>query len=55
MSTHDIFRAKEVADIIAIMDSGRIIMQQPAATLAGKDLEEIYLHHMAGHNSREVN
>ena len=54
MSTHDIFRAKEVADTVAIMNSGRIIMQQPAATLAGKDLEEIYMHYMGGHNSVAV-
>jgi ABC-2 type transport system ATP-binding protein len=54
MSTHDIFRAKEVADMVAIMNSGRIIMQQPAASLVGKDLEEIYMHHMAGHNSLAV-
>jgi len=48
MSTHDIFRAREVADVVAIMDSGRIIMQQPAAALAGRDLEDLYMHHMAG-------
>ncbi|MFC1476307.1 ABC transporter ATP-binding protein [Candidatus Zixiibacteriota bacterium] len=51
MSTHDIFRAKEIADIIAIMDQGRIIMQRRAAELAGQDLEELYLQYMAGHNS----
>jgi ABC-2 type transport system ATP-binding protein len=48
MSTHDIFRAKEVADMVAIMDSGRIIMEQPAAALVGRDLEDLYMHHMAG-------
>lgn len=50
MSTHDIFRAKEISDTIAIMKDGRIIMQQPAASLAGKDLENIYMQYMAGHN-----
>ncbi|NMC44624.1 MAG: hypothetical protein GYA46_11965, partial [candidate division Zixibacteria bacterium] len=34
--------------VVAIMDSGRIIMQQPAAALAGRDLEDLYMHHMAG-------
>jgi len=55
MSTHDIFRAKEVSDTIAIMNNGRIIMQQPAASLAGKDLEDIYMHYMAGHSAVAVN
>jgi ABC-2 type transport system ATP-binding protein len=55
MSTHDIFRAKEVSDTIAIMNNGRIIMQQPATSLAGKDLEDIYMHYMAGHNAIAVN
>lgn len=50
MSTHDIFRAKEVADIVAIMSKGRMIMQTPAADLQGRDLEAIYMQHMAGHN-----
>ncbi|MCP4703162.1 MAG: ABC transporter ATP-binding protein, partial [candidate division Zixibacteria bacterium] len=36
MSTHDIFRAKEVADVVAIMDSGQMIMQQTAAELSDK-------------------
>jgi len=50
MSTHDIFRAKEIADVIAIMDGGRIIAQQTAAELAGKDLEGLYMQYMAGGN-----
>lgn len=48
MSTHDIFRAKEIADQVAIMDGGRIIMQEQASLLAGKDLEELYLQYMGG-------
>ena len=52
MSTHDIFRAKEVADQVAIMDKGRIIMRRPAADLAGQDLEEIYMNYMGGHQER---
>jgi len=50
MSTHDIFRAKEVADVVCIMNNGRLVMQQPAADLAGRDLEQLYMQHMAGHN-----
>ncbi|MEE9441897.1 MAG: ABC transporter ATP-binding protein [candidate division Zixibacteria bacterium] len=51
MSTHDIFRAWEVADTIAIMKEGRIIMQKPAAELAGQDLEDVYMRYMAGHEN----
>jgi ABC-2 type transport system ATP-binding protein len=49
MSTHDIFRAKEVADIVGIMNRGRLVMQRPSRDLAGKDLETVYMQHIAGH------
>jgi ABC-2 type transport system ATP-binding protein len=49
MSTHDIFRAREVADGVAIMDQGRIIMQEKAENLGGRNLEEIYMQHMGGY------
>jgi ABC-2 type transport system ATP-binding protein len=51
MSTHDLFRAREIADRVAIMDSGRLIMDTDAAALAGQDLEEIYMRYMGGHAS----
>ena len=50
MSTHDIFRAREISDVIAIMDNGRVIMQKKAAELAGQDLEMLYMKYMAGSN-----
>jgi len=50
MSTHDIFRAKEVADIVGIMNRGKLVVQTPGAEIAGKDLEQLYMHHIAGHN-----
>jgi len=50
MSTHDIFRAKEIADKVAIMDKGKIIVQKKAEELAGQDLEDLYMRYMAGHN-----
>ena len=49
MSTHDIFRAKEAADHIAIMDNGKLVMNKPAAELFDKDLESLYMQYMAGH------
>ncbi len=54
MSTHDIFRAKEVADTVAIMNNGRIIMQRPAAELVGLNLEELYMQFMAGRSEEAV-
>ncbi len=50
MSTHDIFRAKEIADIVGIMNRGKLVMQRPSADLVKEDLEQVYLQHMAGHN-----
>ena len=54
MSTHDIFRAKEVADTIAIMKNGHIIMQKKAEEIQGQDLESLYMQYMAGYNSENV-
>ena len=54
MSTHDIFRAREVADIVAIMNDGRIIMQESAAAIGGRDLEQIYMQYMAGYEMQAV-
>jgi ABC-2 type transport system ATP-binding protein len=48
MSTHDIFRAKEISDTIGIMNRGRLIMQRTASELAGEDLEQVYMKFMAG-------
>lgn len=59
MSTHDIFRAKEVADTVAIMDRGHIVMQEPSAQLENQDLERLYMQYMGGKangaNGSEVN
>ena len=54
MSTHDIFRAKEVADTVAIMADGKIIMQEPASALVDKNLESLYMQYMAGHTAEPV-
>ena len=49
MSTHDIFRAKEVADTIGIMNRGKLVMQKTAKELTGENLEQLYMKYMAGH------
>ncbi len=49
MSTHDIFRAKEVADVIGIMNRGCLMMQRKREELVGENLENLYMQFMAGH------
>jgi ABC-2 type transport system ATP-binding protein len=46
MSTHDIFRAKEIADKIGIMKEGVLIMEKTKEDLENEDLEELYLKYM---------
>jgi ABC-2 type transport system ATP-binding protein len=48
MSTHDIFRAKEVGDVFCIMDRGKIVMERSREEVVGEDLEKLYLRYMAG-------
>lgn len=47
ISTHDIFRAKEIADTIGIMKSGELIMQKSKHDLEHANLEKLYLEYMA--------
>ena len=54
MSTHDIFRAKEIADVVGIMNEGKIIMQRTREELIGEDLEDLYVHYMAGIMEEQV-
>jgi ABC-2 type transport system ATP-binding protein len=48
MSTHDIFRAKEIADRVGIMKEGRKVMERTRDELAHEDLERLYLDYMRG-------
>ena len=48
ISTHDIFRAKEIGDIFCIMDRGKIVMERSSDEIADEDLEKLYLQYMAG-------
>jgi ABC-2 type transport system ATP-binding protein len=47
ISTHDIFRAKEVATRIGIMRHGRMVDSVAPERLSGRELEALYLTHMA--------
>ena len=46
MTTHDIFRAREVATTIGIMRTGRMVEQLDAAAVGPLSLEALYLAHM---------
>jgi len=46
MSTHDIFRAKEIADHVGIMKQGSLVMQKSAEDLQKEDLEALYMQYM---------
>ena len=46
MATHDIFRAKELADVVGIMKEGNLIMERTKEDLEYEDLEKLYLKYM---------
>ncbi|KAA3614084.1 MAG: ABC transporter ATP-binding protein [Calditrichaeota bacterium] len=49
MSTHDIFRAKEIADTIGILNNGKLVMERNKEELKNADLQQLYVEHMAGY------
>ena len=46
MCTHDIFRAKELADKVGIMKQGRLVKQLSREEFLEEDLEKLYLEYM---------
>jgi ABC-2 type transport system ATP-binding protein len=46
MSTHDIFRAKLIADRVGFMWRGKLVMLKTKAELAGEDLTALYIQYM---------
>jgi ABC-2 type transport system ATP-binding protein len=46
MSTHDIFRAKTLADRVGIMKEGRLVMIRTSEEFQSANLEKIYLDYM---------
>lgn len=46
MTTHDIFRAKMIADRVGIMKQGRLVAMRERADFKHADLEEIYMQEM---------
>jgi len=48
MSTHNIFKAKEMADVIGIMIDGNWFLQKTKDEFEFDDLEKLYLDYMEG-------
>lgn len=46
MSTHDVFRARDIADRVGIMKEGHLVMVRDKEDLKYENLEEIYLNYM---------
>jgi ABC-2 type transport system ATP-binding protein len=46
MSTHDVFRAKQIADRVGIMKGGVLVAEMSREDLQTEDLEKLYLKYM---------
>ncbi len=46
MCTHDIFRAKDIANRIGIMKEGRLVLERTREEFEQENLEKIYLNYM---------
>jgi len=46
ISTHDIFRAKSMADTIGIMHKGQLVTRKSKVDFQNEDLEKIYMEYM---------
>jgi ABC-2 type transport system ATP-binding protein len=47
MTTHDIFRAKEIADRVGIMSSGNLVRVLEKEEVEKSDLEDLYLQYIS--------
>ena len=54
MSTHDIFRSKDVANRVGIMKEGRKVMERTGEELKHENLEQLYLDYMRGGSNPEA-
>jgi ABC-2 type transport system ATP-binding protein len=48
ISTHDIFRAKEIADTVGIMSEGKLLAMKTRRELENENLERLYLDYIQG-------
>ena len=51
MCTHDIFRAKELADEVGIMKQGRMVKQLKRKDFLKEDMEKLYLEYIGQQNT----
>ncbi|TET73062.1 MAG: ABC transporter ATP-binding protein [Candidatus Aminicenantes bacterium] len=54
MSSHDIFRAKYIADNVGFMMKGKMVMMQSKKELKGQDLNKLYVEYMQEHTDSEI-
>ncbi|MBN2246084.1 MAG: ABC transporter ATP-binding protein [Candidatus Aminicenantes bacterium] len=54
MSTHDIFRAKFIADRVGFMMKGKLVMMKTKDELAGEDLNTLYIEYMHEQTGKQV-
>ena len=54
MSTHDIFRAKEIADRLGILVEGNLVRELTREEIKQENLEALYLRYVAGYEPQEV-
>jgi ABC-2 type transport system ATP-binding protein len=53
ISSHDIFRAKFIADRVGFMLQGKLVMMKTSEDLQGEDLNKLYLEYMHEHTGEE--
>lgn len=49
MSTHDIFRARNIADTVGILNGGELVMEKSIEELKDENLQDLYVTYMAGY------
>ena len=53
ISSHDIFRAKYIADRVGFMLQGKLVMMKTKKELKGEDLNQLYVDYMQEHSVAE--
>jgi ABC-2 type transport system ATP-binding protein len=53
ISSHDIFRAKYIADRVGFMQQGKMVMLKTKEDLRGEDLNKLYVEYMQEHTGTE--
>lgn len=53
ISSHDIFRAKFIADRVGFMLQGKLVMMKSSEELQGEDLNKLYVDYMHEHTGTE--